>query len=115
MQDVNFITKWKEKATLDNIYILNIYFFPLFFLSSFLMNLSLIGISFYSIYFIFKKKIYYEFKNIILLTAISFWIYLIFISIFIHGGEKEILKSLSYVRFIFLFFFTCFYISKIKF
>ncbi len=115
MQDVNFITKWKEKATLDNIYILNIYFFPLFFLSSFLMNLSLIGISFYSIYFIFKKKIYYEFKNKILLTVISFWIYLIFISIFIHGGEKEILKSISYVRFIFLFFSLVFIFPKLNF
>ena len=115
MQDINFITKLREKATLDNIYILNIYFFPLFFLSSFLMNLSLIGISFYSIYFIFKKKIYYEFKNIILLTAISFWIYLIFISIFIHGGEVEILKSLAYVRFIFLFFSLVFIFPKLNF
>ncbi|OUX37065.1 MAG: hypothetical protein CBE33_03955 [Candidatus Pelagibacter sp. TMED273] len=110
-----FIPEGDEKSTYDKLIIIIFYLFPLFLLSSFLMNLSLVIISIYFIFFVIRNKFYSLFENTVVILIIFFWIYLVFISFFIHGEEIQIIKSISYIRFIFLFLTIAFILPRLNF
>ena len=110
-----FIPEGDGKSTYDKLIIIIFYLFPLFLLSSFLMNLSLVIISIYFIYFVIRNKFYNLFDNTVVILTIFFWIYLVFVSVFIHGEEIQIIKSISYIRFIFLFLTIAFILPRLNF
>lgn len=115
MSTLNFITDTKKNTTFDIIFLIIIFLFPIFFLSSFALNLSLIIISIYFLSFVFKYNYYEWIKHDISKVILIFWIYLVLNSIFLNSnGSQEVIKTISYIRFILFFFAISFILPKLK-